>query len=92
VQYGHDRMALGADFQARKMNASQLDARFDRADAAIAAAAEKVPGRAAGQSIMAEMAEKVGELLNKAADRVRQIFSPEPEAGPKPGSSPGMSP
>jgi len=92
VQYGHDRLTLGADFQARKMDASQLDARFDRADAAIATAAEKVPGRTPGQSIMTEMAEKIGELLNKAADRVRQIFAREPEAGPKQGSSPGMTP
>ena len=92
MQYGHDRLMLGADFQARKMDASQLDARFDRADAAIAAAAEKVPGRTPGQSIMTEMAEKVGELLNKAADRVRQILSRELEAGPKQGSSPGMAP
>jgi len=91
-QYGHDRLTLGADFQARKLDASQLDARFDRADAAIAAAAEKVPGRTPGQSVMAEMVEKIGELLNKAADRVRQIFAREPEAGPKQGSSPGMSP
>ena len=92
VQYGHDRLTLGADFQARKLDASQLDARFDRADAAIAAAAEKVPGRTPGQSVMTEMAEKIGELLNKAADRVRQIFAREPEAGPKQGSSPGMTP
>ncbi len=92
VQYGHDRLTLGADFQARKLDASQLDARFDRADAAIAAAAEKVPGRTPGQSIMTEMAEKIGELLNQAADRVRQLFSREPEAGPKQSSSPGMAP
>lgn len=92
VQYGHDRLTLGADFQARKLDASQLDARFDRADAAIAAAAENVPGRTPGQSIMTEMAEKIGELLNKAADRVRQMVSREPEAGPRQGSSPGMAP
>ena len=92
AQYGHDRLTLGADFQARKMDASQLEARFDRADAAIAGAAERIPGRSPGQSVMAEMAEKVAELLNKAADRVRQIFSREPEAGPKQGSSPGMAP
>ena len=92
VQYGHDRLTLGADFQARKTDASQLEARFDRADAAIAGAAEKIPGRSPGQSIMAEMAEKVGELLSKAADRVRQIFAREPDAGPKQGSSPGMTP
>ena len=92
VQYGHDRLTLGGDFQARKMDASQLDARFDRADAAIAGAAEKIPGRLPGQSFMAEIAEKVGELLNKAAERVRQIFSREPEAGPKQSSSPGMNP
>lgn len=92
VQYGHDRLTLGADFQARKMDTSQLDARFDRADAAIAGAAEKIPGRSPGQSIMAEMAEKVSELLSRAADRVRQIFAREPEAGPRQGSSPGMAP
>ena len=92
VQYGHDRLTLGADFQARKMDASQLDARFDRADAAISEAAEKIPGRSPGQSIMAEMAEKVGELLSKAADRVRQIFTQEPEAGSRQGPSPGMTP
>lgn len=92
AQYGHDRLALGADFQAGKMNASQLEARFDRADAAIAGAAEKIPGRSPGQSIMAEMAEKVVDLLSKAADRVRQLFAREPEAGPKQGSSPGMTP
>jgi hypothetical protein len=92
AQYGHDRLTLGADFQARKMDASQLEARFDRADAAIVGAAEKIPGRSPGQSIMAEMVETMAELLNKAADRVRQIFSREPEAGPKQGSSPGMAP
>ena len=92
ARYGHDRLALGADFQARKMDASQLEARFDRADAAIAGAAEKIPGRSPGQSVMAEMAEKVGELLSKAAERVRQIFAREPEAGPKQGSSPSMAP
>lgn len=91
-QYGQDRLTLASDFQARKLDAGQLDARFQRADAAIGEAAEKIPGRGAGQNVMAEMAEKVSEMLSKAVDRVRQMFSKETEAGPKASSSPGMSP
>jgi len=91
-QYGQDRLALASDFQARKLDAGQLDARFQRADAAIGEAAEKVPGRAPGQNIMAEMAEKVGEMLSKAVDRVRTMLNKEAESGPKASSSPGMSP
>ncbi len=91
-QYGQDRLTLASDFQARKLDAGQLDARFQRADAAIGEAAEKIPGRVAGQNVMAEMAEKVSEMLSKAVDSVRQMFSKETEAGPKASSSPGMSP
>ncbi len=90
-QYGQDRLALAADFQSRKMDASQLDARFQQADAAISEAAEKIPGRGPGQTIMAEVAEKVSEMLSKATQRVRQLFSKDAEAGPRP-SSPSPSP
>lgn len=91
-RYGEDRLTLASDFQARKLDAGQLDARFQQADAAIGEAAEKIPGRAPGQNVMAEMAEKVSEMLSKAVDRVRQVFGKEVEAGPKASSSPGMSP
>ena len=91
-QYGQDRLTLGADFQARKLDATQLDARFQRADAAIGEAAEKIPGRAPGQNLMAEMAETVSEMLSKAVDRMKHLFGKEAEAGPKASSSPGMSP
>jgi len=91
-RYGEDRLTLASDFQARKLDAGQLDARFQQADAAIGKAAEKIPGRAPGQNVMAEMAEKVSEMLSKAVERVRQVFGKEVEAGPKASSSPGMSP
>ena len=91
-RYGQDRLTLTSDFQARKLDAGQLDARFQQADAAIGEAAEKIPGRAPGQNVMAEMAEKVSEMLSKAVERVRQAFGKEVEAGPKASSSPGMSP
>jgi hypothetical protein len=91
-RYGEDRLTLASDFQARKLDAGQLDARFQQADAAIGEAAEKIPGRAPGQNVMAEMAEKVSEMLSKAVERVRQAFGKEVEAGPKASSSPGMSP
>lgn len=91
-RYGEARLTLASDFQARKLDAGQLDARFQQADAAIGEAAEKIPGRAPGQNVMAEMAEKVSEMLSKAVERVRQVFGKEVEAGPKASSSPGMSP
>ena len=90
-QYGQDRLTLAADFQARKLDVSQLDARFQQADAAIGEATEKIPGRGPGQTIMAEMAEKVSEMLSKAADRVRKVLGKENDAGPE-SSSPGPSP
>ncbi len=91
-RYGEDRLTLASNFQARKLDAGQLDARFQQADAAIGEAVEKIPGRAPGQNVMAEMAEKVSEMLSKAVERVRQAFGKEVEAGPKASSSPGMSP
>ena len=90
-QYGQDRLTLAADFQTRKLDASQLDARFQQADAAIGEATEKIPGRGPGQTIMAEMAEKVSEMLSKAVDRVRKVLGKENDAGPEP-SYPGPSP
>ena len=92
AQYGRDRLALGADFTARKLDAAQLDARFQQADASVGEAVSRIPGRTPGKTAMDELGEKVAELLNKAAERVKQMFGREVEVGPRASSSPGMRP
>lgn len=88
LQYGQDRLTLNADYQARGLNPAKLDDRFLEAEAAIGRAAERMPGRMPGQNIMAEMAEKVSQVLSRAVDKVRTMFAKEPDAGPRQNSGP----
>ena len=88
LQYGQDRLTVNADYQARGLNPAKLDDRFLEAEAAIGRAAEKIPGRVPGQNIMAEMAEKVSQVLSRAVERVRTMFAKNPEAGPRQNSGP----
>lgn len=92
AQYGKDRLALGADFAARKLDANQLDSRFGQADALLGEATAKIPGRTPGKSLMDELGEKLAEVLGRAAERVKQMFGREVEAGPRASPSPAMRP
>ncbi len=65
-QYGKNRLALGTDFEAKKLDARQLDGRFQTADAAIGEATEKLLGRTPGKSMMEELGQKVAEIVAKA--------------------------
>ena len=88
LQYGQDRLTVNADYQARGLNPAKLDDRFLKAEGAIGRAAEKIPGRVPGQNIMAEMAEKVSQVLSRAVDKVRTMFAKDPDAGPRHNSGP----
>ncbi len=92
AQYGKDRLALGADYAARKLDATQLDARFGQADAAVGEATSKIPGRTPGKTVMDELGEKLSEVFSKAIERMKQVFGRDAEAGPRASSSPGMRP
>jgi hypothetical protein len=74
AQFGKERLAVNDNFVARNLDARQLDGRFQRAEEALGEAAEKIPGRTPGKSALDEMAEKVAELLHKAADKVKSFF------------------
>ena len=91
-QFGRDRLALAGDFEAKKLNVSQIDGRFQKADEAIGEATSKIPGRTPGKSVMEELGEKVAELLSKAVDRVRAMFGRDAVPDPRPTSSPTMAP
>ena len=45
-QYGRDCLAVTTDFDAKKLDMRQLDARFQKAEEAIGDATERIPGRA----------------------------------------------
>ena len=91
-QHGKDRLALGADFQAKGLETRQLDARFQKADEAIGEATERIPGRTPGKSVMEELGQKVAEIFNKAIERVRAMFGREAAPEARASASPGMSP
>lgn len=92
AQYGRNRLALNADFDAKKLDARQLDARFQKAEEAIGEATERIPGRAPGKSAMDELGQKVAELFNKAVQTVRSMFNREQMPEQRASASPGMSP
>ena len=92
AQHGKDRLALGADFQAKGIETRQLDARFQKADEAIGEATERIPGRTPGKSVMEELGQKVAEIFNKAIERVRAMFGREAAPEARASASPGMSP
>lgn len=92
AQYGRDRLALNADFDAKKLDAKQLDVRFQKAEEAIGEATERIPGRTPGKSAMDELGEKMAELLNRAVQGVRSMFHREATQEQRASPSPGMSP
>ena len=92
AQHGKDRLALGADFQAKGLETRQLDARFQKAEEAIGEATERIPGRTPGKSVMEELGQKVAEIFNKAIERVRAMFGREAASKARASASPGMSP
>ena len=91
AQHGKDRLALGADFEAKGLDVKQLDARFGKADEALGEATERIPGRAPGKSVMEELGQKVAEIFNKAIERVRAMFGRETAPEARASASPGMS-
>ena len=91
-QFGRDRLDLAANFEARKLDANQLDARFQKVDEAIGDATSKIPGRAQGKSAMDELGQQIVEILTKAAERVRAAFGRTADSTARASSSPSPSP
>ena len=79
-QYGTDRVAVAQDFEGRKMDAAQLDARFDRADQAIGNSLAQIPGKQPGKTALDELAENAVKLLRKAMTKVRELVAPKAES------------
>jgi hypothetical protein len=78
-QYGANRTAADAVISHRP-DAVALNARFETLDAEIGQAASSIPGRKDGTSALDEFGEKAREIVTKAIDTVRSIFSRGPSA------------
>lgn len=88
ARYGQDR--VGAEqIIARRPDAANLSAKFETMDKEIGAAAGEIPSRRDSKNMLEDLSRQVAELLQKAADSVKNIFSRGPSqsasaSGPAP--------
>ena len=94
-KFAGDRLAVANNLNSRKLDPAAADGRFEQMDAALGEQASKLPGREAGKDAMAEMAQKLAELLRKAVERVEQalgrVAGVEAQATARPSPSPSAS-
>ena len=91
-QYGKDRLAVTTDFDAKKLDMRQLDARFQKAEEAIGDATERIPGRAPGTNVTDELGQKITEFLKRAVEKVRSMFGQEAKPEQRSSAGPNMGP
>jgi len=94
-KFAGDRLAMANNLNGRKLDPAAADGRFEQMDAALGEQASKLPGREAGKDAMAEMAQKLAELLRKAMAKVEQaigrVAGVEAQATARPSPSPSAS-
>ena len=91
AQYGGDRAAVDV-IGARTNTAAALAAKFEKVDAEIGKAASMLPGRSDGKSVMDDLGEKLKQVLDRAMDAVKSVFTPSPERAARASASPSPSP
>ncbi len=94
-KFAGDRLAMANNLNGRKLDPAAADSRFEQMDAALGEQASKLPGREAGKDAMAEMAQKLADLLRKAVAKVEQalgrVAGVEAQATARPSPSPSAS-
>jgi hypothetical protein len=90
-QYGVDRSAVAA-IGARQNTAPALDARFEKMDAEIGKATSIIPSRQDGKSVMDELGDKFREILDRAINAVKSVFTPSAERNSRPSNGPSPGP
>ena len=91
AQYGGDRAAVDA-IGARTNTAAALAAKFEKVDAEIGKAASMLPGRSDGKSVMDDLGEKLKQVLDRAMEAVKSVFTPSAERAARASASPSPSP
>ncbi len=94
-KFAADRYAVANNLNSRKLDPAAADGRFEQLDAALGEQASKLPGREAGKDAVAEMAQKLADLLRKAVAKVEQAFGEtadvQAQATTRPNPSPSAS-
>ena len=91
AQYGGDRAAVEA-IGARTNTAATLAAKFEKVDAEIGNAASMLPSRSDGKSVMDDLGDKLKQVLDRAMEAVRSVFTPSAERAARASASPSPSP
>lgn len=91
AQYGTDRAAVDA-LAARNPNAAALVGKFEKVDAEIGKAVSMLPSRSDGKSVMDDLGEKLKQVLDRAVEAVKSVFTPAADRGARTTSSPSPSP
>lgn len=91
AKYGDKRTQLD-EVIARRPDAANLAAKFEKMDEAIGEAASHTPSRKDGKSMVDDLAKAASDLFNRAVDGVRSMFSRTPASGAGAQSSPSPSP
>ena len=78
-RYAQDRTTV-QDIIGRRPDVDALTARFEQMDARIGEAAASTPSRSDGKSMIDDLAQRAAELLHRAVDAVKSVFSRSPSA------------
>ena len=92
ARYGQDRTTVDQAIS-RRADAANLTARFEQMDAQIGEAAGGTPSRRDGKSMIEDLAKQAAELIQRAVDAVKSVFSRQPaaEAATRAAPAPSMS-
>jgi hypothetical protein len=90
ARYGQDRSGV-EQVIARRADAANLSAKFEQIDAQIGEAAGSTPSRKDARNMIDDLAQRAAEILHRAVDAVKSVFSRPPavEATSEPSPSPG---
>jgi hypothetical protein len=88
ARYGRDRLAVNEDLTGRKLDTDHVAGRFQKMDEAVGAAADKMPSRTPGKSLLGDLSETVADLLRKAVAAVKRVFDREASPYSAPSPSP----
>jgi hypothetical protein len=93
ARYGEDRGAI-EEIIARRPDAANLTAKFERLDAEIGEAARSTPSRRDAKTMVDDLAQTAADLLRHAVDTVKSVFtrSPAAETAAHAAPAPSMSP
>ncbi|MEA2728371.1 MAG: hypothetical protein QOF70_2846 [Acetobacteraceae bacterium] len=90
-QYGADRTGVAA-IGARQNSTAALDARFEKMDAEISKAASIIPSKQDGKSVVDDLGDKLREILNRAVEAVKSVFTPSAERNARASANPSPAP